>query len=359
MKTVSFIKKFFASVISIFLLFSVLSNLCSDNSQWKIHNPYQGVNWVKDGRYKANIHCHTTESDGTSTPAEVVDAYRKYGYKILALTDHDTMRREKPTWPWQEYGRDPEKLGMIAIEGNEITAVHHHTSLFNNYGNRRVRSVDESLREIKKRGGIAFLDHPGRYIRQGRNINWYVDLFRRHKNLIGIEVYNQRDKYPEDRRTWDAILTKLLPMRQVWGFANDDMHRLPRDFGFSWNVFVLPELNIDQTRKAMENGNFYIVHVPKGIKWLTSQKQKKGTRPFSRVVPEIKDIIVDRINGTIKVVANGARSVSWWNGGKVVSKGNPIRLSGLAPDCHYVRAEIYGDHKTVTCTQPFSFSKNP
>ena len=41
--------------------------------------------------YKANLHCHTTVSDGSLTPAEVKDAYKAHGYSVIAYTDHDIM----------------------------------------------------------------------------------------------------------------------------------------------------------------------------------------------------------------------------------------------------------------------------
>ena len=45
-----------------------------------------------DGQfYKANLHCHTTVSDGKLTPAEVKEAYKSRGYSIVAYTDHDVM----------------------------------------------------------------------------------------------------------------------------------------------------------------------------------------------------------------------------------------------------------------------------
>ena len=44
----------------------------------------------KDGNdYKANMHCHSTISDGTMTPQEVKDYYMANGYSIVAYTDHD------------------------------------------------------------------------------------------------------------------------------------------------------------------------------------------------------------------------------------------------------------------------------
>ncbi len=46
----------------------------------------------QDGRfYKANLHCHTTVSDGRFTPEQVKEAYMARGYSIVAYTDHDVM----------------------------------------------------------------------------------------------------------------------------------------------------------------------------------------------------------------------------------------------------------------------------
>jgi len=38
--------------------------------------------------YKANMHCHTTVSDGKLTPEEVKEEYQKRGYQIVAYTDN-------------------------------------------------------------------------------------------------------------------------------------------------------------------------------------------------------------------------------------------------------------------------------
>ncbi len=38
-----------------------------------------------------DLHCHTTFSDGTLTPTELVNAARQAGITALAITDHDTM----------------------------------------------------------------------------------------------------------------------------------------------------------------------------------------------------------------------------------------------------------------------------
>jgi hypothetical protein len=42
-----------------------------------------------DRQFRANLHSHTTLSDGRLTPEESVQAYKSRGYQILALTDHE------------------------------------------------------------------------------------------------------------------------------------------------------------------------------------------------------------------------------------------------------------------------------
>ncbi|MBE6705257.1 MAG: hypothetical protein E7583_08350 [Ruminococcaceae bacterium] len=41
--------------------------------------------------YKANLHCHTTESDGVMTPVEVKELYKAHGYSVIAFTDHEHL----------------------------------------------------------------------------------------------------------------------------------------------------------------------------------------------------------------------------------------------------------------------------
>ena len=38
-----------------------------------------------------DLHIHTTASDGTATPEEVVRLAKKKGFSLIAITDHDTM----------------------------------------------------------------------------------------------------------------------------------------------------------------------------------------------------------------------------------------------------------------------------
>src|SRR6185369_12966014 len=41
--------------------------------------------------YKGNLHTHTLNSDGDSTPLEVATWYREHGYQFLAVSDHNYL----------------------------------------------------------------------------------------------------------------------------------------------------------------------------------------------------------------------------------------------------------------------------
>ena len=41
--------------------------------------------------YKANLHCHSTISDGRWTPEEIKQNYKDHGYSIVAYTDHQAF----------------------------------------------------------------------------------------------------------------------------------------------------------------------------------------------------------------------------------------------------------------------------
>ena len=117
-------------------------------------DPYRGIDWEHVQQYKTNLHTHSTQSDGRMPPAQVIDEYRSRGYTVLALSDHD-----KCTFPWSEYGRIPEDVGMVAIPGNELSRHHHTLSLFCKYVTD-TRDWRAAISGVGQAGGVAVIAHP-------------------------------------------------------------------------------------------------------------------------------------------------------------------------------------------------------
>jgi predicted metal-dependent phosphoesterase TrpH len=64
-----------------------------------------------------DLHCHSTASDGSLSPAELVSYAKEKGLSALALTDHDTVNG------LEEALAAGEKLGIELIRGIETTTV--------------------------------------------------------------------------------------------------------------------------------------------------------------------------------------------------------------------------------------------
>ena len=347
----------------VIIVAAVLFTAC--NPGWDIQNPYAEVDWKNHRQYKANLHTHTTRSDGRMNPQTVVDKYHMLGYKILAITDHNQV-----TYPWTQFAemeasttsrerlaagglnpedlvyqnRDPEKLGMIAIQANELSSHHHIGSFFNDHNG--TTTEEESLKATAAKNGLTVIYHPGRYTERNPEkytLDWYVDVFSRYDHLIGVEVYNQGDRYPYDRMLWDSILTRLILERPVWGISNDDMHG-EGALGRNWNVFMLPELSSDWVRTGMKEGRFYYVYAPGG---------HKGPKP-----PGIESVKINQRKGIIEIAASGQDSIKWITAGGIeIHNGNVIDLKNQPLAAYYLRAELYGPGETITGTQPFKIRK--
>jgi predicted metal-dependent phosphoesterase TrpH len=64
---------------------------------------------------RVDLHIHTTYSDGTYTPAQVIDLARRSGLPALALTDHDTIAALEPA-------RQAAGNHLEIVPGVELTA---------------------------------------------------------------------------------------------------------------------------------------------------------------------------------------------------------------------------------------------
>lgn len=69
------------------------------------------------------LHCHTTYSDGTLTPTELVEAALSRGVAVLAITDHDTVSG------WGEAIAAVGDRTLELVPGLELSTVHNGRSM--------------------------------------------------------------------------------------------------------------------------------------------------------------------------------------------------------------------------------------
>ncbi len=322
--------KIFIFFLSISLTAGIIESIAQETV---IRNPYEHLEWPTCKQHKTHLHTHTTESDGSMTPNEVIDQYAANGYTILSITDHN-----KNTWPWSRWNQYPDSLDMLAISGCEASNHHHLNSFFCDY-NGMYSNIDSSLNYIARQNGLAQINHPGRYL---KDISWYMNLYNTYDFLIAIEVYNQGDRYKTDRTSWDELLVRLMPERPVWATSNDDLHDAGH-FGKNYQIMLINDtvLTRDMFRKSFQDGCFYACH------------DMSGTGK-NVVLPD--SIIVNK--QIINVYADCPPSnIHWISNGKDICQGASFRVGSLEQPGTYVRPVIYGKNGARTLIQPFGLSK--
>lgn len=357
-------------------------------------NPYADVDWDRVEQHQANLHTHTTQSDGRIPPHEVVDEYNARGYSILALTDHNLC-----TWPWTEFAslerkgraflgdrakeknaeeqdaaqkkarerkapevpayenRDPEALGMLAVPGNEPSRHHHMGAYFIQYETRS-NELEQTLAEVGEAGGLAMLFHPERYWSKETDgeitpevVDRYMTLFRDYDHLFGMEIINQGQRYKNDIALWDHVLAESMPALPVWGYANDDMHGI-NALGRDSNMFLLTALTEEELRAAMLAGRSYIRSV---------STHERADRDMAQT-PIVETIRHDEEEGTITIKAESdgeplpEARYSWISDGETVHTGPTLDYKNTGGLGSYVRAEIRGDGGTAF-TNPFGLAR--
>lgn len=144
-------------------------------------------------QYKANLHCHSTLSDGKKTPEELKEMYKRNGYSILCISDHEYPKKHsdltdddfilitgyesyiRPTHKYDSYGseihinflaKDPNNTAMVCYDERYIK--YAPEAVFKNFDrvgkeNARVYSpeyINYMLRVAKENGFVATYNHP-------------------------------------------------------------------------------------------------------------------------------------------------------------------------------------------------------
>ena len=95
-----------------------------------------------------DLHTHSTASDGTDSPAGLVDAAARAGVAALALTDHDT------TAGWETAGREAHRAGLLLLPGAEVSCrtggvTIHLLSYLHDPGHEALAATLASSRDVR------------------------------------------------------------------------------------------------------------------------------------------------------------------------------------------------------------------
>src|SRR4051794_13773626 len=95
----------------------MLASPWRDEARQKRRSGVHNLPFDQPGRFfKGNLHTHSTRSDGSLHPEEVIVAYRARGYDFVALTDHFLPRYSFPIVDTRAWRRD----GFTTLLGAEL-----------------------------------------------------------------------------------------------------------------------------------------------------------------------------------------------------------------------------------------------
>ena len=90
---------------------------------------------------RIDLHCHTTSSDGTDSPRELVRKAKEIGLRAVAITDHDTFRGHA------EGLAAGAEFGVECVPGVELSSLHmgEHIHLLAYYADEGSKSLRELM----------------------------------------------------------------------------------------------------------------------------------------------------------------------------------------------------------------------
>jgi predicted metal-dependent phosphoesterase TrpH len=158
---------------------------------------------------RADLHIHTSISDGLFTPRQLLDhAARRGDLNVLAITDHD--RIDGSLWAYARRDRYPFDI----VPGVEVSSAEGHIlALWVFEAVPLGLSMAETAAAIHEQGGIAILAHP--YFRQMRNVRRAARAYRRdpdyllRASLDGLEGFNAAVVLPGTNRTARRVAREL------------------------------------------------------------------------------------------------------------------------------------------------------
>ena len=267
--------------------------------------------------YKANLHCHSTKSDGNMTVEELKAHYKANGYSIIAFTDHEhlidnsylndegflaitsceiAIKQFPDQSTLKNWAMKVCHLNLYARDAHNIDTP-CYSSVADHFLNDEIRDLvvhtcgeyqrkysPEGMREIidtcREKGFLVAYNHPRWSLENARD---YLE----YKGLWAVEIYNNECNvnglYEYDINVYDDF---LRDGERIACTATDDNHSVKSTCG-GWTVINADKLDYPTVMDALFAGEFY-----------------------ASTGPEIYDLFVDDDN-VLRVKCSDARMIAF------------------------------------------------
>ncbi len=229
--------------------------------------------------YKANLHSHSTLSDGAYPPEELKERYKAAGYSVFAYTEHRNyhdlrarlddeefitlpsyeanVSRDYDHTPFPALQEGPSRspnqaevvhLNMFAIDPDKTTC---EPDISDIYDTHSVENVNELIRRGKEAGFMVSYNHP----------HWSLNTASLYNKLEGLDAIELINGACYRSSALDFVPHVMREMawngKRLVAFAGDDNHE-ERHFFQAWTMIGAPELSHAAIIKAMQKGDCYV-----------------------------------------------------------------------------------------------------
>lgn len=251
--------------------------------------------YIKKGapQYKANLHSHSTISDGKLTPEEMKQAYREHGYSILSITDHEapfdhsdmTENDFLMLTGYEAYIRIPHSgkynpykpeihINLFAKDPHNVKYVNFNESYckyikdpetraaFQKVGSEEPREytaeyINSFVKVAQENGYLCAYNHAVWSLEDHERISAYEGFFSMEMSNYSSFVMNAMEY---NGALYDRLLREG---KRIFCHSADDNHNAapfdsPYSDSFGGSTMVLAdELTYPAVIDALEKGNFY------------------------------------------------------------------------------------------------------
>jgi hypothetical protein len=213
-------------------------------TQPSIIDPYR----VQGPYRKAQLHCHTTNSDGAFAPRELLERYRAAGYSFVVFTDHERIT----TCEDLNDGTFVALPGAETAIGRPFRPLGPHMGRLGAPGPLGQRGAQAGIDATVAAGGVVSLHHPGWNGNLGTG-RWSVSEMIALRGYRLIEISNHHSENQSDVDAWARVLAGRGPVHTVSGVAVDDLHR-DRDFNTGWVMVKAADVTPGALLQALRSG---------------------------------------------------------------------------------------------------------
>ncbi len=213
----------------------------------RIADPY-----AVPGQYrKAQLHCHTANSDGLYPPRDLLERYKAAGYAFVVFTDHNRVTACDDL----NDGTFHALPGVETTVGRPFYPLGPHLGRLGAPGSLRVRGAQACIDATVAAGGVVSLHHPSwtGNLWTGR---WSLPELLHLRGYHLLEVCTHHSSSADDLRLWTAVLRARGPASPVGAVASDDLHR-DADLDSGWVMVKVPAVTPAGLLEVLRGQGFY------------------------------------------------------------------------------------------------------